>query len=89
MTHDNPLETKNIAFYTTFATEGKRRRARIYIDTYRRRSSLVHICVGTGKAIVVNTGDRTVIGRIASLVVNTVAVDTPIKVTPRCVLTAH
>jgi len=55
MTHDNPLETKNIAFYTTFATEG------------------------TATAIVVNTGDRTVIGRIASLVVNTVSVDTPIK----------
>lgn len=55
MTHDNPRETKNLAFYTTFATEG------------------------TGTGIVVNTGDRTVIGRIASLVINTESADTPIK----------
>ena len=56
MTSDNPLETKNIAFYTTFATEG------------------------TGTAVVVNTGDRTVIGRIARLVTSTESVDTPIAI---------
>jgi sodium/potassium-transporting ATPase subunit alpha len=53
-TNDNPLETKNLSFFTSFAVDG----------------------VATG--IVVNTGDRTVIGRIASLVLNTKAVPTPL-----------
>lgn len=42
-THDNPLETRNLAFYSTNAVEGT--------------------CTG----VVVNTGDRTVMGRIAKL----------------------
>ncbi|KAG8430254.1 hypothetical protein GDO86_018148 [Hymenochirus boettgeri] len=42
-THENPLETKNLAFYSTTCLEG------------------------TACGIVINTGDRTVIGRIASL----------------------
>ncbi|XP_053125643.1 potassium-transporting ATPase alpha chain 2 isoform X2 [Hemicordylus capensis] len=42
-THENPLETKNIAFYSTTCVEG----------------------AATG--MVINTGDRTIIGRIASL----------------------
>ncbi|XP_054853340.1 potassium-transporting ATPase alpha chain 2 [Eublepharis macularius] len=42
-THDNPLETKNIAFYSTTCLEG------------------------TAMGMVINTGDRTIIGRIASL----------------------
>ncbi|XP_055338913.1 sodium/potassium-transporting ATPase subunit alpha-B-like isoform X2 [Paramacrobiotus metropolitanus] len=42
-THTNPLETKNLAFFSTNIVEG----------------------VGTG--IVINTGDRTVMGRIANL----------------------
>ncbi|XP_066221906.1 potassium-transporting ATPase alpha chain 2 [Saccopteryx leptura] len=42
-THDNPLETKNIAFYSTTCLEG------------------------TATGMVVNTGDRTIIGQIASL----------------------
>nr|XP_020649929.1 potassium-transporting ATPase alpha chain 2 [Pogona vitticeps] len=42
-THENPLETKNIAFYSTTCLEG------------------------TGTGIVINTGDNTIIGRIASL----------------------
>jgi sodium/potassium-transporting ATPase subunit alpha len=52
--HDNPLEATNLAFFTTFATEG----------------------VATG--VVVNTGDRTVIGRIAQLVMQTKNVETPL-----------
>lgn len=52
--HDNPLEASNLAFFTTFATEG----------------------VATG--VVVNTGDRTVIGRIAQLVMQTKNVETPL-----------
>ncbi|KAH0623291.1 hypothetical protein JD844_031445 [Phrynosoma platyrhinos] len=42
-THENPLETKNIAFYSTTCLEG------------------------TATGIVINTGDKTIIGRIASL----------------------
>ncbi|KAM6179036.1 potassium-transporting ATPase alpha chain 2-like [Rhynchocyon petersi] len=42
-THDNPLETKNIVFYSTTCLEG------------------------TATGMVVNTGDRTFIGQIASL----------------------
>eukprot|EP00127_Corallochytrium_limacisporum_P001578 Clim_evm31s66 gene=Clim_evmTU31s66 len=52
--HDNPLETRNLAFYSTSAVEG------------------------TARGIVVNTGDRTVIGRIAGLVAATENVKTPI-----------
>ncbi|XP_053546839.1 potassium-transporting ATPase alpha chain 2-like [Bombina bombina] len=43
LTDENPLETKNLAFYSTTCLEG------------------------TACGIVINTGDRTVIGRIASL----------------------
>uniref|UniRef100_A0A8C6XNM9 Sodium/potassium-transporting ATPase subunit alpha n=1 Tax=Naja naja TaxID=35670 RepID=A0A8C6XNM9_NAJNA len=42
-THENPLETKNIGFYSTTCLEG------------------------TATGIVINTGDNTIIGRIASL----------------------
>ncbi|XP_068936941.1 potassium-transporting ATPase alpha chain 2 [Petaurus breviceps papuanus] len=42
-THENPLETKNIGFYSTTCLEG------------------------TATGMVINTGDRTIIGRIASL----------------------
>lgn len=42
-TNENPLETKNLAFFSTFAVEGT--------------------CTG----LVVGTGDRTVMGRIANL----------------------
>ena len=45
--NDNPLETKNLAFFST------------------------NIVEGTGTGVVVNTGDRTVIGRIAGLVAST------------------
>jgi len=41
--HDNPLETKNVAFFSTNAVEG------------------------TAKGVVIATGDRTVMGRIAHL----------------------
>ena len=43
-TNENPLETRNLAFFSTNAVEG------------------------TAKGVVVNTGDRTVMGRIAHLV---------------------
>lgn len=45
MTNENPLETQNIAFYSTNVVEG------------------------TCKAIVFQTGDKTIIGRLATLTV--------------------
>ncbi|UYV71254.1 ATP1A2 [Cordylochernes scorpioides] len=54
-THENPLETKNIAFYSTNCVEG----------------------AATG--IVINTGDNTVMGRIANLASGVGVVDTPMR----------
>lgn len=45
MTSENPLETQNIAFYSTNVVEG------------------------TCKAVVFQTGDKTIIGRLATLTV--------------------
>ena len=53
-THDNPLETRNIAFFSTNAVEGT--------------------CTG----IVIRTGDRTVMGRIANLASGLDTGETPI-----------
>ncbi|XP_075046409.1 potassium-transporting ATPase alpha chain 2 [Mixophyes fleayi] len=55
-THENPLETKNIAFYSTTCLEG------------------------TAKGFVINTGDRTIIGRIATLASGVGNEKTPIAV---------
>lgn len=52
---ENPLETKNLAFYSTKLVEG------------------------SGKGIVINTGDRTVIGQIAGLASSTTNMETPIR----------
>ncbi|GFS35534.1 hypothetical protein TNIN_262431 [Trichonephila inaurata madagascariensis] len=54
MTNENPLETRNIAFFSTNCVEG------------------------TGRGIVINTGDRTVMGRIANLASGLEMGDTPI-----------
>lgn len=54
MTNANPLETKNLAFFSTNCVEG------------------------TGRGIVINTGDRTVMGRIANLASGLEMGDTPI-----------
>lgn len=53
-TNENPLETKNIAFFSTNCVEG------------------------TGRGIVIYTGDRTVMGRIANLASGLEMGDTPI-----------
>jgi sodium/potassium-transporting ATPase subunit alpha len=53
-TSENPLETKNLAFFSTYAVEG------------------------TAVGIVVQTGDRTVMGRIATLTSGLEMGDTPI-----------
>lgn len=53
-TNDNPLETKNVAFFSTNCVEG------------------------TATGIVVNTGDRTIMGRIANLASGLEMGETPI-----------
>ncbi|XP_072467750.1 potassium-transporting ATPase alpha chain 2 [Notamacropus eugenii] len=55
-THENPLETKNIGFYSTTCLEG------------------------TATGMVINTGDRTIIGRIASLASGVGNEKTPIAI---------
>ncbi|KAH6930492.1 hypothetical protein HPB50_014086 [Hyalomma asiaticum] len=54
LTNDNPLETRNLAFFSTNCVEG------------------------TGMGVVVNTGDRTVMGRIANLASGLEMGETPI-----------
>uniref|UniRef100_A0A8C5FDB4 Sodium/potassium-transporting ATPase subunit alpha n=1 Tax=Gadus morhua TaxID=8049 RepID=A0A8C5FDB4_GADMO len=55
-THENPLETRNIAFFSTTCLEG------------------------VANGIVINTGDRTIIGRIASLASGVGNEKTPIAI---------
>ncbi|XP_038609518.1 potassium-transporting ATPase alpha chain 2 [Tachyglossus aculeatus] len=55
-THENPLETKNIGFYSTTCLEG------------------------TATGVVISTGDRTIIGRIASLALRVGNEKTPIAI---------
>nr|P30714.2 RecName: Full=Sodium/potassium-transporting ATPase subunit alpha-1; Short=Na(+)/K(+) ATPase alpha-1 subunit; AltName: Full=Sodium pump subunit alpha-1; Flags: Precursor [Rhinella marina]CAA77842.2 sodium/potassium-transporting ATPase alpha-1 subunit [Rhinella marina] len=55
-TNENPLETRNIAFFSTNCVEG------------------------TARGIVINTGDRTVMGRIATLASGLEGGQTPIAV---------
>uniref|UniRef100_A0A8C2T7H4 Potassium-transporting ATPase alpha chain 1-like n=1 Tax=Coturnix japonica TaxID=93934 RepID=A0A8C2T7H4_COTJA len=54
--HESPLETKNIAFFSTMCIEG------------------------TATGLVINTGDRTIIGRIASLASGVENEKTPIAI---------
>lgn len=53
--HENPLETKNLAFFSTNCVEG------------------------TAKGIVINTGDNTIMGRIANLASGLEMGETPIS----------
>uniref|UniRef100_A0A3Q3JGI7 Sodium/potassium-transporting ATPase subunit alpha n=1 Tax=Monopterus albus TaxID=43700 RepID=A0A3Q3JGI7_MONAL len=55
-TNDNPLETRNIAFFSTNCVEG------------------------TARGIVINTGDKTVMGRIATLASSLEGGKTPIAI---------
>ncbi|KAL1023655.1 hypothetical protein UPYG_G00044130 [Umbra pygmaea] len=55
-THDNPLETRNIAFFSTNCVEG------------------------TARGIVINTGDHTIMGRIANLAMSLEVGQTPISI---------
>ncbi|NP_001296928.1 sodium/potassium-transporting ATPase subunit alpha-2 [Fundulus heteroclitus] len=56
LTHENPLETRNIAFFSTNCVEG------------------------TARGIVIGTGDRTVMGRIATLASELQVRQTPISI---------
>ncbi|XP_015242278.1 PREDICTED: sodium/potassium-transporting ATPase subunit alpha-2-like [Cyprinodon variegatus] len=56
LTHDNPLETRNICFFSTNCVEG------------------------TARGIVIATGDRTVMGRIATLASELEVRQTPISI---------
>ncbi|KAL2770047.1 potassium-transporting ATPase alpha chain 2 isoform 1 [Daubentonia madagascariensis] len=61
-THENPLETKNICFYSTTCLEGSASP------------------VGTATGMVISTGDRTIIGHIASLASGVGNEKTPIAI---------
>uniref|UniRef100_G3RT56 Sodium/potassium-transporting ATPase subunit alpha n=1 Tax=Gorilla gorilla gorilla TaxID=9595 RepID=G3RT56_GORGO len=61
-THENPLETKNICFYSTTCLEASTSP------------------VGTVTGMVINTGDRTIIGHIASLASGVGNEKTPIAI---------
>ena len=54
LTNDNPLETRNLAFFSTNCVEG------------------------VAQGIVINTGDRTIMGRIANLASGLEVNETPI-----------
>ena len=70
-TSDNPLESKNLAFFSTNAVEGAHNTHIIqYTCIYTCTCIIIMLCIiliGTCTGIVVNTGDRTVMGRIAKL----------------------
>ncbi|KAJ8013036.1 hypothetical protein DPEC_G00049140 [Dallia pectoralis] len=55
-THENPLETRNIAFFSTNCVDG------------------------TARGVVINTGDRTIMGRIATLAMSLESGKTPIAI---------
>ena len=69
--HENPLETRNLAFLSTFAVEG------LLLIFYILNKSK-DIILGTARGIVVRTGDRSVMGRIAGLASGLTTGDTPI-----------
>ena len=71
MTSESPLETKNLAFLSTFAVEG------LQIDLHRRIRD-ERVFLGTAQGIVVRTGDRSVMGRIANLASGLSTGQTPI-----------
>lgn len=70
-THDNPLETRNVAFFSTNCVEGTGFTTvlnwSIYIKVKFRSVTFSVSLLGTARGIVVCTGDRTVMGRIATL----------------------
>ncbi|VDN08735.1 unnamed protein product [Dibothriocephalus latus] len=64
-TNENPLETKNLAFFSTNAVEGKFSPFQLFLPLIF--TAFFYYISGTARGIVVATGDRTVMGRIANL----------------------
>ena len=69
-TNDNPLETKNLAFFSTNVVEGgnfyflSKIMDDKFVNLYWSIESLV---TGTARGVVISIGDNTVMGRIAGL----------------------
>lgn len=87
-THENPLETRNICFFSTNCVEGERlceagggpgrlRERQISRGRWLPSPSSLPL-PGTARGIVISTGDRTVMGRIASLASGLAVGRTPI-----------
>ncbi|MEQ2196876.1 Sodium/potassium-transporting ATPase subunit alpha-1, partial [Xenoophorus captivus] len=83
--NENPLETRNIAFFSTNCVEGMR--AGIFQGLQKlvvKSLALVKIKdlipAGTARGIVISTGDRTVMGRIATLASGLEVGRTPISI---------
>lgn len=88
--NENPLETRNIVFFSTNCLEGTnafRNYKRLTKQNIVKMS--LHLCIylhvtkkysfsGTAKGIVINTGDHTVMGRIAILASSLEVGQTPI-----------
>lgn len=78
-THNNPLETKNLAFFSSSAVEG----LHIFIILYAKDRRRVFIrwfqLKGVARGVVIRTGDNTVMGRIASLTSGVDSGETPMS----------
>lgn len=87
-THENPLETRNIAFFSTTCLEGRphqTHREDKSRDNKKNTSgneciSVLFRLAGVATGVIINTGDRTIIGRIASLASGVGNEKTPIAI---------
>ena len=79
-THDNPLETKNLAFFSTNAIEGIFKRCTRLSDICSFYQFVGFLNLGTALGIVIRVGDETVMGRIAGLVSGLESGETPISI---------
>ncbi|NWW49015.1 ATP4A ATPase, partial [Pedionomus torquatus] len=80
-THDSPLETRNIAFFSTMCLEGGS--LSTWVPSTHHPHHLLQTFLaspGTAMGLVINTGDRTIIGRIASLASGVENEKTPIAI---------
>lgn len=79
-THDSPLETRNIAFFSTMCLEGGPDASRAPRVPAGPHPDTQASPAGTATGLVINTGDRTIIGRIASLASGVENEKTPIAI---------
>ncbi|PRD34834.1 UNVERIFIED_CONTAM: Sodium/potassium-transporting ATPase subunit alpha [Trichonephila clavipes] len=84
LTNENPLETRNLAYFSTNCVEGEFHSLQRFLhgsSKGRGPKSLVFEINSeqrTCRGVVINTGDRTVMGRIANLASGLEMGDTPI-----------